>query len=50
MDSPGVEVVRDALIKEKCEIKEDLVDVQVKHGEESIWIAFLAISLYGSTD
>jgi hypothetical protein len=26
---------------------EDLVDVHVEHGEESIWIAFLAIGLYG---
>lgn len=45
-----MQVVRDALNGGNCEIKEDLVNVQVQHGEESIRIAFLAISLYGSTD
>jgi hypothetical protein len=29
---------------------EDLVDVHVEHGEESIWIAFLAIGLYGGSN
>jgi hypothetical protein len=47
MDSPGVGV-RDVLIGERREIREDLVNMDVKHSEESIWVAFLAISVYGS--
>ena len=50
MGSPGEWVVRDVLIGGKCEIREDLVNVDVKNGEESIWVAFLSISLYGSAD
>lgn len=43
MDSPGV-WVRDVLIGERREIKKDLVNVDVKHSEESIRVAFFAIS------